>query len=942
MKSFRQLRPYGLVGLFVGFLLCILLLSPSQPTVALEPSPQAEPILSVTQGAQKTVLENGLTVLTKEIHTAPVVSVQVWYRVGSRNEPAGMNGISHQLEHLMFKGTRDRPIQFGRLFSALGSQSNAFTSYDETAYFGTVERDKLDALLVLEADRMTNSTIGESQLSSEKRVVISELQGYENSPRYRLDRAVMRAAFPDRSYGLPVGGTRADVENFTLQQVREYYQTYYNPQNAVLVVTGDFDTEATLQKVRQSFGQVVSRTAPDRTSDRSPTRTSASQPAPSPTTAAQQSAPQPAQQPIVLRQPGSTALLQVVYPLPDIQHPDVPAIDLMDMVLTGGRSSKLYQALVETGLASSVGAYASELIEPGWYEMSITAAPGKELTQIEQTLQQTLTDLRQHPVSQEELDRARTQLQASFILSNQDISSQAMQLAYNQVVANDYRFSDRYLAAIATLTPADIQRVAQTYLDPAKRTVGFFEPTQANGQPGSSPSTGGRTVENFSAGDPVDPAEVARYLPPVTPTEATTTQALPTEITLSNGLRVLLLADSSTPTVSLSGWIKAGNEFDQNEKAGLASLTAANLMNGTRTKTALELAQTLEDKGAELSFAANREGVSIDSNMLSPNLPTVVETLADVLQHATFPADQLELSRQRALTRLQVELDDPQQLGWRIFRQAIYPSNHPFYSLPTDASLKQITQADVVNFYRSHYRPDATVLALVGDFDPAQVQALLEKSLGSWQAQGRPSTPRYSTVAPPRTTTRLNQAMPGKSEAVTFMGYNGISRRDPRFYAALVMNQVLGGDTLASRLGTEIRDRQGLTYGIYSYFVAGMNPGPFSVTMQTAPDDANRAIASTLQLLQQLRNNGITEAELNAAKRSLTSSYPVDLANPSSVAATILMNAVYGLSRDELRQFPAQIEAVTLTQVNQVIRDLIRPDNLVIVTAGPAASVSQN
>lgn len=928
MKSFRQFRPYGLVGLFFGFLLCILLISPAQPTVALT-SPQ--PVLSVTQGAQKTVLANGLTVLTKEIHTAPVVSVQVWYRVGSRNELTGMNGISHQLEHLMFKGTSDRPIQFGRLFSALGSQSNAFTSYDETAYFGTVERDKLDALLVLEADRMANATIGESQLSSEKRVVISELQGYENNPRYRLDRAVMQAAFPDRPYGLPVGGTRADVENFTLQQVQEYYKTYYSPDNAVLVVTGDFDTEPTLEKIRQSFGQVATRTA---------SRTPAAQPVSTPSTSSTSST-SPPQQPIVLRQPGSAALLQVVYPLPDIQHPDVPAIDLMDMVLTGGRSSRLYQALVETGLASSVGAYPSELIEPGWYEMSLTAAPGKELAEIEQTLQQALTDLRQHPVSQDELNRAKTQLQASFILSNQDISSQAMQLAYNQVATGDYRFSDRYLEAIASLTPADIQRAAQTYLDPAKRTVGFFEPTQANDQPGSSSSTGAsRTVENFSAGPPVDPAEVARYLPPITPTEATTTQELPSEITLSNGLRVLLLADSSTPTVSLSGWSKAGNEFDHNDKAGLANLTAANLMNGTRTKTALELAQTLENEGADLSFAANREGVSIDANLLSPTLPTVVATLADVLQHATFPADQLELSRQRALIRLQVEMDDPQQLGWRIFRQAIYPASHPYYSLPTDASLKRISQADVVNFYQQHYRPESTVLALVGDFDPTQVQALLESSLGSWRVQGRPSTPRYSQVAPPRSTTRLNQVMPGKAEAVTYMGYNGISRRDPRFYAASLMNQVLGGDTLASRLGTEIRDRQGLTYGIYSYFVAGINPGPFSVTMQTAPDDANQAIASTLQLLQQLRNQGITEAELNAAKRSLTSSYPVDLANPNSVAGEILMNAVYGLGRDEIRQFPAQIEAVTLEQVNQVIRDLIHPDNLVIVTAGPDANES--
>lgn len=197
--------------------------------------------ISVTEDVRKTVLENGLTVLTKEVHTAPVVSVQVWYKIGSRNEAPGVNGIAHQLEHMLFKGTTERPIQFGRLFSALGSDSNAFTSYDQTAYFGTVERNKLKALLVLEADRMQNALINAEQLASEKRVVISEVQGYENRPDYRLNRAVMRAALPNSPYGLPIGGTKADVEKFTVEQVREYYRKYYSPDNATLLVVGDFD-----------------------------------------------------------------------------------------------------------------------------------------------------------------------------------------------------------------------------------------------------------------------------------------------------------------------------------------------------------------------------------------------------------------------------------------------------------------------------------------------------------------------------------------------------------------------------------------------------------------------------------------------------------------------------------------------------------------------------
>ncbi len=306
---------------------------------------------SMSDDVRKTMLENGLTVLTKEVHTAPVVTVQVWYKIGSRNEAPGVNGIAHQLEHMLFKGTTDRPIQFGRLFSALGSDSNAFTSYDQTAYFGTVERNKLEALLTLEADRMQNALINTEQLASEKRVVISELQGYENRPDYRLSRAVMRAALPDSPYGLTVGGTKADVEKFTVEQVRDYYRTYYSPQNATLLIVGDFETDSTISAVKEIFGKIPKQEI----------RETSTQEA--------QAIPPPKSSPIVLREPGAAALLKAVYPLPAANHPDVPALDVMAYILTEGRNSRIYQALVESGLASDAGGGTANLIAGGWYSL---------------------------------------------------------------------------------------------------------------------------------------------------------------------------------------------------------------------------------------------------------------------------------------------------------------------------------------------------------------------------------------------------------------------------------------------------------------------------------------------------------------------------------------------------------------------------------------------
>jgi zinc protease len=891
--------------------------------------------LSVTENVRKTVLENGLTVLTKEVKTAPVVSVQVWYKIGSRNEAPGVNGIAHQLEHMLFKGTTSRPIQFGRLFSALGSDSNAFTSYDQTAYFGTVERDKLKALLVLEADRMQNALINAEQLTSEKRVVISELQGYENNPDYRLSRAVMRAAFPNKAYGLPVGGAKADVQKFTVEQVRDYYSNYYSPNNATLVIVGDFETESTLSAVKEIFGKVPKEESRgsyfwSREVGRAGRTDNLSSPPPG-----ADSAP-PA--PLVLREPGAAALLQAVYPLPDVNHPDVPALDVMDYILTEGRNSRLYPALVESGLASDAGGYAASLIESGWYNLEVTAAPGQELKKIDSALQQAIADLREKSVTLEELNQAKAQLRASIILNNRDISSQAMQLGYDQTTAGNYRYTDRYLAAVDKVSAADVQRVATNYLAPAKRTVGLFEPTQLNGQtsPGEASST--QITENFSPGAPVNPAEVAKYLPPVDLEKTPTTRSLPEQFKLSNGLNVLLLPDKSTPTVTLSGYIKAGKEFDLDNLAGLAELTAENLMNGTQSKDALELAKALEDRGASLSFAANREGVDISGYSLATDLPTLIQTLADVVQNATFPTKELELARSRALTALNVELDTPSRVAQRKFQQTVYPKDHPFHTFPTEDSLKGISREAVVGFHQENYRPDLTVLTLVGDFDPKAVRSLLENKLQSWKARGKPPTVDYPPVSLPSKVVRLNPVLPSKTQAVTYMGYRGIDRKDPRYYSALVLNQILGGDTLSSRLGTEIRDRLGLTYGISSFFQAGRHSGPFLIVMQTAPEDAQRAIASTRTLIQQIHKQGVTADELEVAKRSLTSSYTVSLANPDELASQILMNEVYGLNEEELRQFSQKIQSVNLAQVNQVAKQLLHPDKLVVVTAGPNVS----
>ncbi len=883
------------------------------PTVPATNTPVTPPT-TLTANVKKTVLDNGLTILSKEVHSAPVVTVQVWYKIGSRNEAPGVNGIAHQLEHMLFKGTKDRPVQFGRLFAALGSSFNAFTSYDQTAYFGTVEKNKLTSLLTLEADRMQNATIDTEKLTGEKRVVISELQGYENNPTYRLNRAVQRAAFPNSPYGLTVGGTKADVEKFTTAQVRSYYDAYYAPNNATLVVVGDFDTATLMAKVKETFGKVPRRDV---------------KVAKLPTTATI-----PPKRRVTLKEPGTTKIAIAIYPLPEANSPDVPAIDVMNYVLTEGRSSRMYQSIVETGLASGLDGGASNLAAGGWYEITAIVEPSKSLPKLEAAIDKDIKLLQAKGAASGEIARAKAQLKSSYLLSNRSIDNQARQLGNDQTTTGDYQFTDKYLAGVERVTAADVQRVAKKYLQDNLKTVGYFEPTTITGKAAPAENIK-QTAENLSPGAPLDAAEIAKYLPALDPDTTSQKQTLPQELKLANGLRVFLLPDASTPTVTLSGSIQAGTEYDSIPKAGAASLTAVNLMSGTKTKSSLDLAKTLESRGASLAFGASREGVAIGGNALSKDLPVLMQTLADVLQNANFPQQKFELSRQRALVALKLELDNPNSLARRKFQQTIYPKDHPFTIFSTSETLTGLTAADLKAFYAGHYLPSNTILAIVGDFKVAEVKALLEQNLGTWSTIATAVKLEYPAPELPEQQVLVNPSLPGKTQSITLMGNKAIARKDPRYYSALVLNQILGGDTLSSRLGTEIRDRQGLTYGIYSSFAAGKRQGTFIISMQTAPDDARKATQSTISLLKSLQANGVTEAEVANSKRSIVSNYTVDLASPDEIAGATLGNAIYGLNPDEISEFPKKIKAVTLAQVNQVAKELISPDRFVVITAGP-------
>ena len=416
-------------------------------TVAVSP---ASPVFETTLG-------NGLKVLIQEVRSAPVVSFMVWYKVGSRNEGSGITGISHLLEHMMFKGTpKHGKGEIARLLQRNGASFNAGTSMDYTNYYEVLAADRLELAITIESDRMVHALIPEEEHALEMTVVRSELERNEDNPHRAVYTELFAHAFKAHPYHWPTIGWRSDVEAIRTEQIRDYYQRHYMPNNATVVIVGDVERERALDLVERHFGSIAPGTLPPPVVTVEP--------------------PQQGERRFQIRKPGDTRYLMVGWPVPALVHRDNYALDLLGMILGHGKTSRLYQRLVEGKLATEAEAQNETARDPFLFIAQATAAPGVTLDSLEEVLLGEAARLSEEAPSQAEMDRARKQLQASFIYSRDSIRSLAQQLGYYETVGS-HRYLDTYLDRIAAVSREDVSRVARAYLGENARTVGRYEPT---------------------------------------------------------------------------------------------------------------------------------------------------------------------------------------------------------------------------------------------------------------------------------------------------------------------------------------------------------------------------------------------------------------------------------------------------------------------------------
>ncbi len=891
---------------------------------AAPPSPAALAVPPITFATR--TLPNGLKVYSSLDRSTPDVTVQVFYGVGAKDDPPGRSGFAHLFEHMMFKATRDLPAEsFDRLTEDVGGENNASTHDDFTEYHEVIPANHLERLLWAESERMSSLVVDEANFKSERNVVEEELrQRVLADPYGRLFALDLpQASFQVHPYKRPSIGSIEDLDAATLDDVRAFHATYYRPDNAALIVVGNFDQGALDRWVDKYFGGIK---PPDWTIPRvtavEPPRTG-----PGALDAYGPNVPLPA---VVL-----------TWLAPAQVAADAPALQVIETILGGGESSRLNQDLVhDQQLASQVVAEADLRQQPGLFAVAAVMAGGKAIEQGEAALRAEVARLRDQPVAQGELDRAKTQLIAAALRERETVEGRGQELGETIALEANADRVNQDLAALQAVTAADVQAAARRYLVDDRRVTIRYQaeaarPAGATAAAGPSPPVAASPLPGAKAPIQTQAPPDQRQPPPPAGPPVEARLPTPVERTLPNGLRVIVAKSSDLPLVTAELVIRTGAAADPAGKAGLADVTATLLSKGAGARSANQVARDIEALGGSLETGASWDGSEVTLNVLASRLDPAMAIFADVVRRPTLAPDELQRARMQALDDLTVALQDPAELARYVTGVAVFgagPYGHLLSGSP--GSLPRIARQDVAAFHQSFYRPDNAVLVLTGDIEPEEGFALAARAFGDWRAPPSP----LATVKPPQARTRprvIVVDLPGTGQAAVTFAMPGIRRADPRFYSAIVANDLLGGG-YSSRLNEEIRIKRGLSYGAGSAIDARRMPGPFVARVQTRNESAPQVADLMLAELQKLRSSPAGADELAARQASLTGAYGRNLETTEGLAKTLGLYALQDIPFSEIGRYDADVRAVTAADAQAFAQAALDPAQADLIVVGDA------
>ena len=840
-------------------------------------------IPSLPTGVKTTTLDNGLTVIVREDHSAPVVSAQAWCMAGSIHEGKWLGaGLSHVLEHMLFKGTLSRPgSRIDQEVQEAGGYMNAYTSFDRTVYH--IEAPNTGAPIAIDilCDIMQNATLPPDELEKEKQVIVREMDMNVDDPGRRASRRLFETAYVKSPYRFTVIGYPDIFHELKPEDIRAYYREKYAPNNTFFVVAGDVKNEEVLEQIKAAYAQAKAK--------------------PGAAIVLPEEPRQLATRETLEEAPIELAYFHFAWHIPELSHPDVPVLDVLAALLGHGRSSRLYRQVRESkALVHAVDAWTYNPGAPGLFGISGTADPG-HFTPAREAILAEVEELKMSLVSSEELNKAVKQFIAGTLATRKTMQGQAQDLGANWLAANDLNFSERYLAAVKLVTPQDLQRVALRYLTSENRTLYGLLPN------GTAPKTA--TAQEASAEQPVRKHE------------------------LPNGLRLLLKADHRLPFVEFRAAFRGGVLAENITNNGITQLMGRLLLKGTSTRSAEEIAREIESVGGSIDTYGGNNSFGVNVEVMSGDFAKGMSLLADVVLNPGFPATALEREREVQLAAIRAQRDQLLQSASKAMRRALFgETTYGLDPLGSEQSVQQLNVEAVKNFHAALVVPNNCVLAIFGDIDEQATLEAVNRAFGSWASATRPE-PTTTIMANPLNSIKRVTESREKKQAVLIIGYQGTTLEDPDHYALELIQETCSD--LGSRLFLRVREKLGLAYYVGAQNFTGLVPGYFAFYVGTLPEKAELVEKELLSEAELLRLDGLTEEELKRAKAKVIGQRKISRQDTGALAMTTALDELYGLGYRHGETEDARYEAVSLDQVKAVARKYLQADAFVVAVARP-------
>ena len=883
---------------------------------------EAQEITRVTEveGVTEYRLDNGLRFVLFPDASKPTTTVNVTFFVGSRHEGYGETGMAHLLEHLVFQGTPDHPDIMEEL-TERGARPNGTTSFDRTNYFETFPAtdENLEWALDLESDRMVHSFISREDLESQMTVVRNEMESGENSPFGILMERTLSTAYIWHNYGKSIVGARSDVEHVPIERLQAFYRKYYQPDNALLIVTGKFDEETALELIADKFGRIA---RPERSGANTLWETYTREPV------------QDGERTVTLRRVGDVQIVMMAYHVPPGSHPDYAAISILGQVLGDRPSGRLYGALVEPGLAASTSAFGYQLREAGPLLAFAQVRVEDDLQAASTAMDQVMVDVLRNPVTGEEVDRAKTSILKGVEQTLSDAESIASQLS-EWASMGDWRLFFLHRDRVEDVEPEDVHRVASAYLKPDNRTVGYFYPTtepdraEVPDLPDLAAALGGYTGrEAAAAGEAFDPSP-------------SNIEKRTTRYTLANGIKVALLPKKTRgETVNARFRVILGDEEALTGRVTAGSMAGQMLMRGSSGHTRQQIQDELDRLQASGSVGGSATQAFGSMETVRENLGAVLRLMAEIVREPTFPADEFETLKEQRLAGLEQQRSDPAALAQIALQRKMRPApaGHPSYTATVAervAAVEAVTLEEAQAFHADFYGPQLGTLALVGDFDPTEMRVVIEEAFGDWEspyASTRVATQFYDPTAEV-----IEIETPDKANAYFLVQQNLRLRDDDPDYAALMLaGYMIGGGVLNSRLATRIRQQDGLSYGVGGG-ISGHpidEAGSFFALAIYAPENAEALETAFREEIQKVLDGGFLEDEVEVAKGGYVQSRELERAQDASLVGMLTQGLYFDRTLAREAEFEERIESLTVEEINAAVRRHLDLSKMMIVKSG--------